>query len=105
MTGEVELTNTGPLDTTSSAFNDTGRACNPLGIASPTAHKSPPTMDIAHPISSEVTSLSFSFLSSEDIRSISVQRVEAATLLDNLNMPTRGGLYDPKLGPMNKGDM
>ncbi|BEI90820.1 uncharacterized protein CcaverHIS019_0308900 [Cutaneotrichosporon cavernicola] len=62
-------------------------------------------MDIAHPLHSEVTSLSFSFLSSEDIRSISVQRVENPILLDNLNMPTRGGLYDPKLGPMKKGDI
>jgi DNA-directed RNA polymerase I subunit RPA1 len=32
-------------------------------------------------------------------------RVENATLLDNLNMPTRGGLYDPRLGPMKKGDI
>lgn len=62
-------------------------------------------MDIAHPLSSEVTALSFSFLSSEDMRSISVQKIENPTLLDNLNMPTRGGLYDPKLGPMKKGDM
>lgn len=62
-------------------------------------------MDIAHPLHSEVTSLSFSFLSSEDMRSISVQRIENPTLLDNLNMPMRGGLYDPKLGPMKKGDM
>ncbi|CAK9780803.1 beta and beta-prime subunits of DNA dependent RNA-polymerase [Cutaneotrichosporon oleaginosum] len=62
-------------------------------------------MDIAHPLHSEISSLSFSFLSSEDIKSISVQKIDHATLLDNLNMPTRGGLYDPKLGPMKKGDI
>jgi DNA-directed RNA polymerase I subunit RPA1 len=62
-------------------------------------------MDIAHPLLSEVIEISFRVLTSEDIRSISEVRVENATLLDNLNMPTRGGLYDPRLGPMKKGDM
>lgn len=62
-------------------------------------------MDIAHGLTSEVSSLSFSFLSSDDIRSISVKQVDSAVLLDNLGLPVRGGLYDPKLGPMKKSDM
>lgn len=62
-------------------------------------------MDIAHSLHSEVSSLSFSFLSSDDIRSISVKRIDNPVLLDNLNLPTRGGLYDPKLGPMGPRDM
>jgi DNA-directed RNA polymerase I subunit RPA1 len=62
-------------------------------------------MDIAHSISSEITSLSFSFLSTEDVRSISVQKVDNPVLLDNVNLPNKGGLYDPKLGPMSAKDM
>lgn len=62
-------------------------------------------MDIAHSLHSEVTGLSFSFLSSDDIRSISVKKIDDPILLDNLNLPTRGGLYDPALGPMNARDM
>ncbi|ORY24297.1 putative DNA-directed RNA polymerase I 190 kDa polypeptide [Naematelia encephala] len=62
-------------------------------------------MDIAHPISTEVTSISFSYLTSEDIRSISVKKVDNPVLLDNLNLPTKGGLYDPKLGPMGARDV
>ncbi|WOO77423.1 DNA-directed RNA polymerase I subunit rpa1 [Vanrija pseudolonga] len=62
-------------------------------------------MDIAHSLHSEVSSLSFSFLSSDDIRSISVKKIDNPVLLDNLNLPTRGGLYDPKLGPMGPRDI
>lgn len=62
-------------------------------------------MDISHPIHSEVSSLSFSFLSTNDIRSISVKKVDNPVLLDNLSLPTRGGLYDPALGPMSARDV
>jgi DNA-directed RNA polymerase I subunit RPA1 len=62
-------------------------------------------MDITHPLPTQVTSLAFSFLSSEDIRRISVERITNPLLLDNLNLPTKNGLYDPKLGPMGKADM
>lgn len=62
-------------------------------------------MDIAHPLHSEVSSLSFSFLSTSDIRAISVKKIDNAVLLDNLAQPTRGGLYDPSLGPMNARDV
>jgi DNA-directed RNA polymerase I subunit RPA1 len=62
-------------------------------------------MDIGSPLSSEISSLSFTFLTTEDVRSISVQKVDNPILLDNLNLPNRGGLYDPKLGPMSGKDM
>lgn len=62
-------------------------------------------MDISHSLHSEIESLSFSFLSTEDIRAISVKKIDNAVLLDNLNLPTRGGLYDPKLGPMSARDV
>ncbi|WRT67829.1 uncharacterized protein IL334_004803 [Kwoniella shivajii] len=62
-------------------------------------------MDISHSIHSEVTSLSFSFLSSDDVKAISVKKLDNPILLDNLNLPTRGGLYDPKLGPMSARDV
>lgn len=62
-------------------------------------------MDIGSPLSSEVSSLSFSFLTTDDIRSISVQKVDNPILLDNFNLPNKGGLYDPKLGPMSNKDM
>ncbi|KAK6908242.1 hypothetical protein I203_102243 [Kwoniella mangroviensis CBS 8507] len=62
-------------------------------------------MDIAHSIHSEVTSLSFSFLSTDDVKAMSVKRLDNPILLDNLNLPTKGGLYDPKLGPMTARDV
>jgi DNA-directed RNA polymerase beta' subunit len=56
-------------------------------------------MDIARPVSSSVTSVSFSFLTSEDVRRISVKQIVNPVLLDDLNHPNVGGLYDPTLGP------
>ncbi|EIW73557.1 hypothetical protein TREMEDRAFT_26611 [Tremella mesenterica DSM 1558] len=62
-------------------------------------------MDISHSLPSEVTALSFSFLSSRDVEAISVQKIDNPILLDNLGLPTKGGLYDPKLGPMSSRDI
>ena len=62
-------------------------------------------MDIAHPISSTVSSVSFSFLTTQDIRRISVKQITNPVLLDNLNQPNIGGLYDPALGPTTHRDM
>ncbi|WVO12596.1 hypothetical protein L204_100201 [Cryptococcus depauperatus] len=62
-------------------------------------------MDISHSLNTEIESLSFSFLSTDDIRNISVKKIDNPILLDNLNLPTRGGLYDPKLGPMSSRDI
>lgn len=62
-------------------------------------------MDIAHPVSSEITSLSFSYLHTHDIKRVSVKPVVNPVLFDNLNNPNAGGLYDPAFGPLGKGDM
>ncbi|GAA6007137.1 hypothetical protein JCM11491_003019 [Sporobolomyces phaffii] len=62
-------------------------------------------MDIAHPVSSSITSVSFTYLSSKDIRNISVKQVTNPSLFDNLNNPNAGGLYDPAFGPLGKGDI
>lgn len=62
-------------------------------------------MNISRPIPSTITSLSFSFLTTEDIRRISVKQIVNPVLLDDLNRPNLGGLYDPALGPSSKEDL
>jgi DNA-directed RNA polymerase beta' subunit len=62
-------------------------------------------MNIAHSIPSTVTGISFSFLTSDDIRRISVKQIVNPVLLDDLNRPNIGGLYDPALGPSDRSDM
>lgn len=62
-------------------------------------------MDISNSLPSTPSSLSFSFLTTEDIKRISVKQIVNPILLDNLNRPTVGGLYDPALGPMDSGDV
>lgn len=62
-------------------------------------------MNIAHSIPSTVQSVSFSFLTTDDIRRISVKQITNPVLLDDLNRPNVGGLYDPALGPVEKQDM
>jgi len=62
-------------------------------------------MDISHSLHSEITSVSFSFLTSQDVHLISVKKIENPILLDSLNLPNKCGLYDPKLGPMTPRDV
>lgn len=62
-------------------------------------------MDITRAITSHVKSASFSFLTAEEVRSISVRQVVNPVLLDNANAPTEGGLYDPAFGPMRLDDI
>jgi len=62
-------------------------------------------MDISKSLPSTPSSLSFSFLTTEDLRRISVKQIVNPTLFDNLLRPTSGGLYDPALGPMERGDV
>jgi len=62
-------------------------------------------MDISNSLPSTPSSLSFSFLTTQDIKRISVKQIVNPILLDNLNRPTVGGLYDPALGPMDSGDV
>jgi DNA-directed RNA polymerase I subunit RPA1 len=62
-------------------------------------------MNIAKPVSFEITDVAFSFYDSEQVKRISVKHVVNPQLLDNLNQPTLGGLYDPALGPFSKSAM
>ncbi|KAJ6598841.1 hypothetical protein DFH09DRAFT_1388152 [Mycena vulgaris] len=62
-------------------------------------------MNIAHSIPSTVTGISFSFLTSEDVRRISVKQIVNPNLLDDLNRPNINGLYDPALGPTERDDI
>ncbi|KAI1321572.1 hypothetical protein EDD11_003052 [Mortierella claussenii] len=59
-------------------------------------------MNIARPNGTEVTSVAFSFYNAEEIKQISVKQIVNPVLFDNLNHPTKGGLYDPALGPFSK---
>jgi DNA-directed RNA polymerase beta' subunit len=62
-------------------------------------------MNISNPVASTVASISFSFLSTHDVRRISVKTIVNPVLLDDLNRPNIGGLYDPALGPSDQQDM
>ncbi|EEB08017.1 DNA-directed RNA polymerase I complex large subunit Nuc1 [Schizosaccharomyces japonicus yFS275] len=59
-------------------------------------------MNIAQPVSSEIKSVKFGIFDVEDIEKISVKQIVNPVLLDNLNHPTSGGLYDLALGPYLK---
>ncbi|KAF7332255.1 DNA-directed RNA polymerase subunit [Mycena kentingensis (nom. inval.)] len=62
-------------------------------------------MNIALSLPSTVTGISFSFLTGEDVRRISVKQIVNVNLLDDLNRPNPGGLYDPALGPAERQDL
>ena len=62
-------------------------------------------MNISQSIPSTVQNISFSFLTTEDIRRISVKQIVNPTLLDDLNRPNLGGLYDPTLGPSDRNEL
>lgn len=55
-------------------------------------------MNIARPVSSEVESVEFSFLTPKEIRGMSVKLIENDSTFDSLLNPVPGGLYDPALG-------
>ncbi|KAF9268176.1 beta and beta-prime subunits of DNA dependent RNA-polymerase [Marasmius fiardii PR-910] len=62
-------------------------------------------MNISHSLPSSITGISFSFLTTEDVRRISVKQIVNPNLLDGLNRPNIGGLYDPALGPSERSDI
>jgi len=55
-------------------------------------------MNISQPIASYIGSVEFGFLSSEDIKALSVKKISNPTTFDSLLHPVPGGLYDPALG-------
>ena len=55
-------------------------------------------MNISQPVASYIGSVDFGFLSSEDVKTLSVKRISNPTTFDSLLYPVPGGLYDPALG-------
>ncbi len=55
-------------------------------------------MNISQPVASSVESVEFTLLSADEIRAISVRRIENESTFDTLLNPVPGGLYDPALG-------
>lgn len=55
-------------------------------------------MNISQPVASYIGSVDFGFLSSEDIKALSVKKVQNPTTFDTLLHPVPGGLYDAALG-------
>lgn len=55
-------------------------------------------MNTSQPIASSIGSVDFGFLTSEEIRALSVKRIHDPTTFDTLLHPTPGGLYDGALG-------
>ncbi|KAG4097968.1 beta and beta-prime subunits of DNA dependent RNA-polymerase [Neocallimastix lanati (nom. inval.)] len=61
-------------------------------------------MNIENPVLKKVSSVSFSFYTSDEIRKLSVKQITNPVTLDNLGHPTTGGLYDLALGPYERED-
>jgi len=55
-------------------------------------------MNISAPVLSAINGVSFGFLSSEEIKALSVKCIYSASTFDTLLHPVPGGLYDPALG-------
>ena len=53
-------------------------------------------------VSKEIKSVSFSFYDQTEARKISVKRITQPVLFDQLNNPVQDGLYDPRLGPIER---
>eukprot|EP00048_Salpingoeca_helianthica_P014144 m.217095 g.217095 ORF g.217095 m.217095 type:complete len:1703 (-) comp15596_c5_seq5:18-5126(-) len=52
----------------------------------------------------QLTGVSFSTYSKDEIRQLSVKRIVNPVTFDNMLHPTLGGLYDPALGPIDQKD-
>ncbi|KAI8323716.1 beta and beta-prime subunits of DNA dependent RNA-polymerase [Martensiomyces pterosporus] len=59
-------------------------------------------MNIAQPVNSKIDGVSFTFYEPSEVRRMSVKQVVNPVLLDSLGNPTKGGLYDPAMGPFTK---
>jgi DNA-directed RNA polymerase I subunit RPA1 len=55
-------------------------------------------MNISQPVPSAIGSVDFSFLTSAEIKALSVKRIQNPLTFDTLLHPVPGGLYDPALG-------
>ena len=54
---------------------------------------------------SEVKGISFGMLLDEDVRKLSVKRIDQAVSFDALTKPVSGGFYDPALGVLKNTEM
>lgn len=52
----------------------------------------------ARPIASSIAGVDFSIYSDEEIKKLSVKRIQNTPTLDSFNNPVPGGLYDPAMG-------
>lgn len=55
-------------------------------------------MNISQPVPSAIGSVDFGFLAAEEIKALSVKRIQNPLTFDTLLHPVPGGLYDPALG-------
>jgi DNA-directed RNA polymerase I subunit RPA1 len=55
-------------------------------------------MNISQPVPSAIGSVDFGFLSSAEIKRLSVKKIQNPTTFDTLLHPVPEGLYDPALG-------
>ena len=55
-------------------------------------------MNVSQPVASTIGSVNFGFLSTDEIRALSVKRIVNPETYDSLLHPVIGGLYDPALG-------
>ena len=55
-------------------------------------------MNVSQPIASRVGSVDFGFLTLEEIKALSVKKVQNGDTFDTLLQPSPGGLYDLALG-------
>ncbi|KAI9815641.1 MAG: hypothetical protein M1832_005272 [Thelocarpon impressellum] len=55
-------------------------------------------MNVSQPVASSIGSVEFAFLSADEIKALSVKRIQNPTTFDTLLNPVPGGLYDPALG-------
>lgn len=58
-------------------------------------------MNVSQPIAPFIGSVDFEYLSSEDIKGLSVKRIQNPVTFDTLLHPVPGGLYDAALGAWN----
>ncbi|KAI0591603.1 DNA-directed RNA polymerase [Pyrenophora tritici-repentis] len=55
-------------------------------------------MNTHQPTSSAINGVEFGFLTTKDIKALSVKRISIPTTFDSINHPVPGGLHDPALG-------
>ncbi|GMY21604.1 DNA-directed RNA polymerase I subunit 1 [Fagus crenata] len=53
-------------------------------------------------VTESVKSVKFSFFTEQEVRKLSVMKITNPVLLDSMDRPVPGGLYDPELGPIEE---